>query len=803
MRVTDNILFNNFLYNVNKVNERSYKNNEKMASGKRLTDLSSDPIALSKALSLKDINSRFEQYTTNINSANAVFDAEDTTLANVDNLIQQAGALLIKGANSTNNDEASSTAISQELDAIKEEIKNSANTVFQGKYIFSGYKTDTPPIQNKVAEVAITDKDKTTTETAVADNYKDINSFDSGDYTIKINNKTLSIVDSSGNIVPIDANGSDESNVGGNSLATQIDISDKANQWIDTGRGIKIKLSEADINSSADVKISYTAGGNNLYFGDDGERNVEYSDKLSSPVNVTAKSIYKPTNQTLENNNYLIDKNTQGAATKETKLTDMMLTESLQSVKLETGDKIEINGNDHNGNLVKGAISVTSGMTLASFTKAVTALDSTEVLENNRVFTLPEDKFATASTKLSSLGITSNIDFSGATHASTAVNATFTNSAAATLGDLASFISNNFGVTAQVKHGIIDLTDSTPGKSSLRVNAQTHDNNSPVLGVFYETSKGGSGGFKDVVDTYVKDGRLNFVDKRPSDSKFNLEFNITDASDNPKPNIFGVFNTKTYGHGVDVFKELENASSALKNPDAFNQIGTPTNWSEGTTLTPTVSGKYFGGNNDIWSVKVVEGSNDLSQAGAESKLTVQDSLRNTVANIEIKNNGGKYDIKVTDNDGKIIYNAPQQHDLSKIVIESKGAENNFNAEGVNGTAGVTLNLSQTASLTPSFAQGDSFSFKLSNAIEDSIGKSEKMLSQILSSRAIVGARTKRFQLAKSRITTTKISNLKTISDLEDANMAEVFSEYQRNQVVMQATLNIGAKLTAHSLFDYL
>ncbi len=809
MRITDNILFNNFLYNINKVNEKTYVTNEELASGKRLLNLSSDPIALSKVLSLKDINMRFDQYVTNIDSANSVLNAEDTALSNADDLMHKAGALLVEGANSTNNDDASRTAIAEELDSITDELKNSANTIFQGKYLFSGYKTDTKPIQNKTQEVVVTNTGGADVETEISTVYNDINQFESGNYTIHVQNGKLYITNNSGEIVPLDSDSKDESNVGGNTLSDYIDITGKENQWIDTGRGIKIKL--ADINTQQTVSISYKAGGNDIYEGDDGERDVEYSDGLTSPITITAKDIYKPTNQTVKNNNYMLDKTTNNPVTKETKLTDITLSESLKQVVVDTGYAIEIKGTDHNGNIVSGVFNVSStSLTINDLINKVKSLDSTEEIVNNKTLVVSGGHIATGSTTLGSLGFvntTSTLIFSGTNHSGVSISVSYAVSANTTLSNINQFIATNFDAKVDIQHGKIVIEDNQNKESDLSVAVHKKDDNNPIFGYFFEVSKGGSGGFRDTVDGYVKDGHIFFKDKRPSNSKFNLSFTIKDATTTPpeiKPNIFGVFNVSTLGRGIDVFKQMRDASYALRHPNENNQIGIPTHWSQGTTMRPTITGNYLGGNNDTWNVKVVQGSDDLSLNGASVELEVTDSNNDKVATISIKNNGGIYDIQVKNKDGVLIYNNKNAVDLNNIVIETAQAKNGFNINntGVNGIAGVTLNF-DSGGLKEVFEKGDSFSFKVNNAIENALGKSEDALNQILAARSVVGARTNRMSLAHDRISYTQVSNSKTISELEDANVAKVYTDYQRNLTVMKALLNTGSQLTSQNLFDYL
>jgi flagellar hook-associated protein 3 FlgL len=825
MRITDNMLFNNFLYNINKINTKSFKTNSQLSSGRRLLNLDTDPIALMKVLSIKDIKSRFSQYANNINSANSVLDTQDVALDNADNLLQKADMLLIKGANDINSDTVSRKAIAQELDAVKKEIINSANTIFEGKYLFAGLKTDTQPIQNKPQAVAVTNKiispSNQSVEVIAADNYKDINQFSDGNYTVKIENGKLSVL-LDGKAIPIDVNSEDNSNVGGNSLSTSMDLTQenivdkiKNNEWIDTGRGVKLRLKDlntSDIETfSATLNISYTSGGKSVYLGDEGHRNVEYSDGLTSPISLNAKEIYKPYNQSIENSNYMIDKSTDDPVTNESKLTDIELSEALSRVKLETGSQITINGSDHNGNFVSGVVSVASDTTFQSLIDSVKNLDSVEMQKNNKVLTTTSGDVASAGDTLSNLGIGSNVKFFGF-KSDTGSSVSFTVSASQTIASMVSLIGSNFNVDASYdsEHGLIKLKSQTAGESSLKVFAQTQTDKTAVFGSFIETSKGGSGGFKDVVDGYIEDGHLVFKDKRPGESKFNISFAVSDSSGSPVSNIFGVFNTKTLGRGVDVFKELRNAHDALLDDSySLNQISKPTMWHSGTSYTTEVKGKYFGGIDDSWTLKVSNDSDDISAADGELKFNVESQhYGKNEASVSIIRSSGSYELTVKNREGYVIQHVTSgdlDSILGNIVINAKDYQTTTDktqVNGVNGIQGVTLNFSKVNSES-TFQKGDYFSFDVSNALERSIGKVKESLDQVLTSRAVVGARTNRMSLAKQRIDSITVTNSKTISELEDANMAEVFADFQRNQIVMQATLNAGSKLTSRNLFDYL
>ncbi|MGC8790215.1 MAG: hypothetical protein ACP5PO_01695, partial [Desulfurella sp.] len=108
MRITQDMLYSNFLSNINNVNTQLYNTQTQMATGKSVNNLSDNPIALSQILTISDIQTRFDQYKSNINYANSLLSAQDTATQNISQLLQNSGSLIIQAANAT-NDIASNT----------------------------------------------------------------------------------------------------------------------------------------------------------------------------------------------------------------------------------------------------------------------------------------------------------------------------------------------------------------------------------------------------------------------------------------------------------------------------------------------------------------------------------------------------------------------------------------------------------------------------------------------------------------------------------------------------------------------
>jgi flagellar hook-associated protein 3 FlgL len=785
------MLFNNFLSNINNINTQLYNTQTQMATGKSINNLSDNPTALSQAMSIEDIQARFTQYLSNINYANSTLSAQDTATQNISSLLQNAGSLVVQAANAT-NDTASNTAIAQQLAAVEAEIKNGANTMFGGNYLFSGFLTNTPPVQNITQQAVITSSNSGF-QLTTSKNFGDLNQLQSGAYSINIDqNGNLTILQN-GNSIPISSDGIDRSFAGGNTLSTSVNVSNIINSgggWFDTGRGVKIYIPATANGSTA--TFTYTPGGNNIYMGDNNNLSIAYSDGLTTPITITAQDMLYQRHQTLQSNNQLLN-SSNNPATAQTYLTNLHLSNALGNVALQVGQTISITGTDHDGNVVSGsAFTITSSATVSQLLNYITSLKTKEVLQNNKILTLQDGSIATSTTTLNSIfGINSSIAIS---LANTNQSTSTTLSAGSTIANVLSFFKNN-GYSATISHGLIQIQDNTTGSNNLNVSIKTQTGNIPVFGLFTPISNGTGGGFNSsLVSATMDNGHIVVQDLRGGTSKLNLSINVSDGTTQNSNNIFGVFNTIVQGGGINVFDSFDNAQAATLG-QSVNQISKTTGFSGGSTLIPTVSGYYTGNNSDQWKFTVTNTTSNgsisnlanLTSAGNTAAITITNSSGVSLGTINISvNSHGHFNISVLDPSGNITSAITSAATLSNIQLPD----------------GLTLNLS-SASVTPILQDGDSFSINLTNMLQQSITNIQNSLSQVDANRSVIGAFEQRMQLAQTRINNTSLSNAKTLSNLQDANYAQVISNYEQEITIMQALLQSFAKVNQLSLFNYI
>jgi flagellar hook-associated protein 3 FlgL len=82
-------------------------------------------------------------------------------------------------------------------------------------------------------------------------------------------------------------------------------------------------------------------------------------------------------------------------------------------------------------------------------------------------------------------------------------------------------------------------------------------------------------------------------------------------------------------------------------------------------------------------------------------------------------------------------------------------------------------------------------------------KLDTNLDEVLSSRALNGARQNRLDAALSRMGQVEEATTRQLSDTEDADIAETLIQLNSQQTAYQAALKVGANILQTSLMDFL
>lgn len=157
-RVTQSMLSSNMLRNLNTSYGKMSKMQDNLTSGMKITRASDDPVVAVKGMQYRTQLDKVQQFQRNINEAEAWLDTTDIALDQVGSALNRVKELVVQAANDTNTAD-DRAKIKVEIDQIKAQIQDVANTQLGGKYIFSGTKTQTAPYVNGELNPALYETD--------------------------------------------------------------------------------------------------------------------------------------------------------------------------------------------------------------------------------------------------------------------------------------------------------------------------------------------------------------------------------------------------------------------------------------------------------------------------------------------------------------------------------------------------------------------------------------------------------------------------------------------------------------------
>lgn len=142
MRITNTMMTNTTMRNVNKSKNNLYTTEQQMSSQKKISKPSDDPIIAIRALSLRTSLTEVEQYLKkNVPDAESWLTLTETSLKNMDGIYTDILKYCTQG--STDSYETNNrSAIIQSIQQLKDAMYAEGNADSSGRYIFTGYRTD-------------------------------------------------------------------------------------------------------------------------------------------------------------------------------------------------------------------------------------------------------------------------------------------------------------------------------------------------------------------------------------------------------------------------------------------------------------------------------------------------------------------------------------------------------------------------------------------------------------------------------------------------------------------------------------
>uniref|UniRef100_A0A7V4KEG4 Flagellar hook-associated protein 3 n=1 Tax=Fervidobacterium pennivorans TaxID=93466 RepID=A0A7V4KEG4_FERPE len=145
MRITNNMINERTLFNIQQSLYRIARMHDKLSSGKEVQYPSDDAVIATRASNISSRLRELEQFKRNVDHVNNFVQSYDTTLQELSNVYHRIRELMVRGANGTNTvDERNS--IAAELKALKEHLIEIANTRVGDEYIFGGARSELRPV---------------------------------------------------------------------------------------------------------------------------------------------------------------------------------------------------------------------------------------------------------------------------------------------------------------------------------------------------------------------------------------------------------------------------------------------------------------------------------------------------------------------------------------------------------------------------------------------------------------------------------------------------------------------------------
>lgn len=145
MRITQTMMQNNMLRNLFQSQSEMQKYMEQIYTGKKITRPSDDPVVAMRGIGYRTELTEVEQYKRNASGIWKWMDHSDDALDKATRAIERLEYLAVQAANDSMTD-AERESIKLEVEQLKEQMIDLANTSVNGRYIFNGTDTDTAPV---------------------------------------------------------------------------------------------------------------------------------------------------------------------------------------------------------------------------------------------------------------------------------------------------------------------------------------------------------------------------------------------------------------------------------------------------------------------------------------------------------------------------------------------------------------------------------------------------------------------------------------------------------------------------------
>lgn len=162
MRVTNSMISNSARQHISAAKNKLLTAEEQYTTQKKIQRPSDDPTIASRSLKFRTTVAQLTQYVTkNVEDALDWMDTTEGAMKNVSSLLTEMKGVLNEGANGPLEADQRFSVLAQARQAADAIFENEANSDYAGRYLFTGYRTDTSllfPANTDTLEYKITQK---------------------------------------------------------------------------------------------------------------------------------------------------------------------------------------------------------------------------------------------------------------------------------------------------------------------------------------------------------------------------------------------------------------------------------------------------------------------------------------------------------------------------------------------------------------------------------------------------------------------------------------------------------------------
>ncbi len=145
MRITQNMLTQQFLYNITQNNNQMQQLQEQLSTGKTLNQASDNPLAVSQDMSLKDAISQNTSFQSTVSSGLTWMQNTSSVLSQISSALQNVQQNVTEALNSTNQSSSAMKALYNTTQQYVQGIEQLVNSQQGDRYLLNGTNTNQAP----------------------------------------------------------------------------------------------------------------------------------------------------------------------------------------------------------------------------------------------------------------------------------------------------------------------------------------------------------------------------------------------------------------------------------------------------------------------------------------------------------------------------------------------------------------------------------------------------------------------------------------------------------------------------------